>query len=340
VALVLLAFFLRETRAVWVPLALSLLIAFLLDPVVRALQRVRVPRVIGAGLVVAALVASAGWAVWALSDDVAGAVRRLPAQLRQLREQVQSSAAGGLLDRLHEAAMEVQRAAGGPSTAPTPAGEAASAAASVVWLGPAALMTLLGQLTVIAFLVYFLLIGATAWRNRLLRVAGDVLSSRRAGADVIDDINWQIQRFVVVLVFTSVVVGVTTWLALLWLGAPSPAFFGLLAGVLNVIPYFGPILMSLLLALTGFVSGGLPMALQLSAVALVITALEGWLMTPPLLGRATRMNTVTVFVSLLFWSWAWGVWGTVLAIPVMAIVKAIADHIERLAWLSHLLGED
>ena len=74
-------------------------------------------------------------------------------------------------------------------------------------------------------------------------------------------------------------------------------------------------------------------------VALAITSVEGLLLTPALLSRAARMNAAAVFTGLLFWSWIWGVWGTILAVPMLMMLKAICDHIEDLQPIGELLGE-
>ena len=131
-----------------------------------------------------------------------------------------------------------------------------------------------------------------------------------------------------------------TWISLVLLDAPAPGVWSVAAGVFNWVPYFGPIIVSGGLALVGFVAGGMSMALQISLVALVITSVEGSVLTPLVMGRATRMNTLAVFLSLLFWSWVWGIWGTILAVPLTSVIKAIADHVEPLDWLSDLLAAD
>jgi predicted PurR-regulated permease PerM len=74
-------------------------------------------------------------------------------------------------------------------------------------------------------------------------------------------------------------------------------------------------------------------------VLLVITTLEGWLLTPVLLGKAARMNTLAVFLGLLAWSWVWGVWGTLLAVPMLAALKSVCDHVESVHPVSELLAE-
>jgi predicted PurR-regulated permease PerM len=117
------------------------------------------------------------------------------------------------------------------------------------------------------------------------------------------------------------------------------AMWGILAGVFNSIPYFGPVIVSGGLLVVGLVqTGELFEAIKMSGAALAITSLEGWLLDPPLLGKAERMNVVVVFVGLLVWTWLWGGWGTILAVPMMVVIKSIADHIQPLKPVSRLMA--
>jgi predicted PurR-regulated permease PerM len=348
------AFFLRETREVFVPVALALLASFAAYPLVRRIDGLGVPRPVSAALVVGGIVGILGWGGWTLKDDFAAGARDLPQQIRQIRTQVQSGANGGIVSRLREAARELQDAAeftgtsaAGASFVPPGAaaggnGATSSAApiAGYLWQESFSVLSLAGQSTVFVFLLFFFLVGADRWRARLVTLSGDVLSSRRTGAEVLDEINRQIQRFLLVQVATAVIVGVATWVVLLRFGAPTPALWAVAAGLLNWVPYFGPVIVSVGLAIVGFVAGGLEMAGQLAGAALVITTLEGWLLTPLLLGRAARMNTIAILLGLLFWSWVWGVWGTILAVPLMSMIKAVSDQIEPLHWVSTVLADE
>jgi predicted PurR-regulated permease PerM len=143
-----------------------------------------------------------------------------------------------------------------------------------------------------------------------------------------------------VQVFTSTVVGIATWLAFRWLGLEQAAVWGLLAGVFNSIPYVGPVIVSGGTAIVAFLQfGTLSMTLATTGSALVITSLEGFLLTPWLTSRAARMNAVAVFVGLLFWGWVWSVWGMLLAVPMLMVVKSICDHVEDFNGVGELLGD-
>jgi len=116
--------------------------------------------------------------------------------------------------------------------------------------------------------------------------------------------------------------------------------WGLLAGIFNSIPYYGPLLVTGGLAIVGFLQfGTIGMTMAVAGVSLLITTLEGLLLMPTLMGRAASMNQVAVFAGLLFWTWAWGIWGLLLAVPMMMVIKVICDHVEPLQPVGHLLGE-
>ena len=138
----------------------------------------------------------------------------------------------------------------------------------------------------------------------------------------------------------SALVGVATWLAFLWIGVEHAAIWGVAAGVFNTVPYVGPVLITgatTVVALLQF--GTLEKAALVGAVALLITSVEGYLLTPWLTSRASRMNPVAVFVGVLFWAWLWGVWGLLLGVPIIMIVKAICDRVDDLKPIGELLGE-
>jgi predicted PurR-regulated permease PerM len=132
-----------------------------------------------------------------------------------------------------------------------------------------------------------------------------------------------------------------TTTGLLWSG--SMGVFGALNQLLMMLfltPYYGPLIVSGALALVAFLQFGTPyMTVMVAGVSLVITSLEGWLLTPTLMGRVATMNHVAIFVGLLFWSWAWGVWGLLLAVPIMMSIKVVCDHVEDLKPVGRFLGE-
>jgi len=310
--------FLREARDLLIPIALGILISYALEPIVSWLESRGIKRLFGAGLVMLIVLAMAGAGVYALRDDALDVMRAVPQAIERARETVfsqigiDSSASG--------------RATGAATTAGQPPG-----LRSVLSLG--------GHLVVVFFLIFFLLISTPRFRERLLEFAGSNAGQRRTAAIIIDDINTQIQRYLLVLLVTAILVGAATWAVLAWQKLPHAAMWGILAGLFNSIPYFGPVIVGGgLFAVALGEGGGMSQALQVSGAALLITSLEGWLLTPALMGKAERMNVLAVFIGLLVWIWLWGEWGTILAVPMLAVIKSVADHVEGLKRFGRLMA--
>jgi predicted PurR-regulated permease PerM len=213
-------------------------------------------------------------------------------------------------------------------------------ASSLVVSGSVSVLSAANQLIMVLFLTYFMLLSDQLFKRKLVRIVGPNLSTKKVTVQILEDIATQIEQFLVIQILTSAVVGVVTWGALWALGLHQAALWGLLAGVFNSIPYYGPLLVAGGLSIVGFLQfGTFGMTAAVAGVALVITTLEGSMLTPRLMGRAAQMNTVAVFAGLLFWSWVWGIWGLLLAVPMMMVLKAVCDRIERLEPIALLLGE-
>jgi predicted PurR-regulated permease PerM len=213
-------------------------------------------------------------------------------------------------------------------------------ATEYLWSGGMGALWLLGQFAMVLFLVYFLLVTGDLYKRKLVKLAGPTLTRKKITIQILDDMNRQIGTFIRVQVLTSAIVAVATAFALWWFGVEHFVLWGLLAGVFNSIPYFGPVVVTGGLAVVTFLQfDDLLRTGYVCSVALAITSLEGWLLTPALVSRAAQMNPVAIFVGLLFWSWVWGIWGTILAVPMMMMIKAICDRVEDLQPVGELLGE-
>jgi predicted PurR-regulated permease PerM len=340
---------LRLAKAVLIPIVIAMLLSFALSPVVGMLKRWGVPRGLGAGLVLLLLAGGTGWLVYSVRGQAMALVEELPRAAQEVRESLQAArrrGEGTALDKVQKAAEELEQTAteaAGPEVSPQGVQRVQVVEPPLVrdylWLGGVGIATLIAQIVLILFLVFFLLLSGDLYRRKLVKIVGPSLSQKKITVQILDEINLQIERFLVVRLLTSTVVGVATWLALWVLGVEGAAIWGLAAGIFNTIPYFGPAIVSGAVAVVSYLQfGSATMALYASGITLAITGLEGWLITPPLMGRAGRMNEVAIFVGLLFWTWIWGIWGTILAVPMMMVLKAICDRVEDLQPVGELLG--
>jgi predicted PurR-regulated permease PerM len=193
---------------------------------------------------------------------------------------------------------------------------------------------------VILCLVYYLLASGDLYKRKVVRLAGPTLSQKKITLHILEEIDRQIERFLQARIFISVIVGLVIWVGFRLLELREAGIWGIIAAVLFAIPYVGPAVVIMGAAVAGFVQfGSLAMAGAAGGLALAVAAIEGNVLTPWLMGRVGQMNTVAVFVSLLFWGWIWGVWGLLLAVPIMAAAKAVCERIEDLSSYAELLKE-
>ena len=344
IAVVATIFLLNWGAPFFIPLFVALLIAYALSPVVALLERVVRYRVAAAAIVVLGIAAMIGVAAWAWSDDVAtiwdkvpNAVRSISKSVKQVAQQPSSPMA-----EVKKAAQELEAIGDGgrkPAAAAAPAPTASPPMWQLLWSSGKGVLVAAAQVTVVFFLVFFMLASGDLFRQKLVRIAGDKLSKQRFTLQVIDEIDQQIRRYLVVVLISNVLVGLGTWISFRLLGVEYAEIWGFIAALLHTAPYFGPALVavaSLVAAFVQFESWG--RALLVSGATILVATVVGMVFATWLASRQTRMNTTASFVGLLFFSWIWGLWGVLLAIPMLAIVKAVCDRNEDWKGVGELLG--
>ena len=341
---------LRMAQDVLVPVVLGILITYALDPVVTALAKVGIKREIASALVLLGVIGGLGGTAYALRSQAIIVLDELPEGARRIRETfARNRSSDSPMEKVQKAAKEIEKtateaaAAGADTEKNIPEVRIASPsnwANDYLWWGSMGAVALVGQGVVIFFLVYFLLASGDLYKRKLLNLAGPRLSEKKISVQILREIDDQIGRFLLVQVLTATLVAVVTGGVLHLMGVNQPAVWGAAAGILNSIPYFGAMMVSSGLAIVAFLQfGRLDMTLYVSGVALLITTLEGFLLTPALMGKAARINQVAMFVGILFWSWMWGVVGMILAVPILMAMRVISDRVDALAPLAELLGE-
>lgn len=337
-------------QEVFIPIVLSMLISYALEPPVLWLVRLHIPRIVASAVIVALLAGVMGYGMYALYDEGAQIVATVPQAAQKLRVILRghSNSQPGAIQQVQQAAEELQKTADeAAGRNPTPRGvqrvqvvEPAFNMRDYVTWGSANLVAFAGQTVLVIFFVFFLLASGDLFKRKLVKVVGPSLEKKKITVQILNEIDTQIELFLFVRVITSVFVGVATWIAFRFIGLEQAGFWGLCAGVFNSIPYFGPVIVAAGTAIVAFLQfGTIGMTAFVSGMSLVITSLEGWLLTPWLTSRTARTNEVAIFVGLIFWSFVWGIWGTLLAVPMLVVVKACCDRIEDLKPIGELLGE-
>ena len=343
---------LQYAQPVLIPVVIGVLLSYVLGPIVESLARRGLSRWIGAALVLSLLCGALGFSTYKLAPQLLSIVDDMPTATRRLLERSKVSRIPqedeSAIDKVQRAATEIDKAAAAAAEpTPTQRGvtrvqivEPAFRATDYLWAGGKNVLAFMGQFTMVLFLVFFLLVTGDLFKRKLVKIAGPTLTKKKITVQIMDDINRQISGFLRVQVLTSALVGVLTSIALWYFGVRQFIIWGIFAGIFNSIPYLGPLIVTGGLGIVAFIQfDDLLKTGYICAVAMAITSLEGWLLTPTLMSRAAQMNPVAIFVGLLFWSWVWGVWGTILAVPMMMTAKAICDRVEDLQPVGELLGE-
>jgi predicted PurR-regulated permease PerM len=341
---------LHWAAAVFIPVMLGLVFSYALSPIVAWLELRHVPRVASAALLILGIVGGAGATVYSLSDDASTLVELLPAAAQKLHDAVRlhPGSKANPLDTVQKAATALEKATEDTAgAAPPPRGvqrvqieKPKFDIKDHLWSGSLGLLAMLAQVATVALITFFLMVSGDSFRRKLVRLAGPTLSKKKITLQALNQINDQIQRYLLVQLFTSVVVGVATWLSFLAIGLENAAVWGIAAGVLNLVPYIGNPIISGGSALVAFLQfGQFETAVLVGGISMLIHGIEGFLLTPWLTSRTNRMNPVAIFIGVLAWGWLWGVWGLLLGVPILAIIKAVCDRIDELKPIGEFLGE-
>jgi predicted PurR-regulated permease PerM len=335
-------------RAFFVPLLLGILASYTLHPLVDWLAAWRVPRGVGAALVLALLVGGVSWIGFAVSDDTSALIEKLPEAARKLRRDLSTARTGApsALQNVQEATSELQAAATDAGARAKPATRPSAAQVQEsTWLRDytlaqtALLATVAAQTPIVLLLTYFLLASGAHFRRKLVQLVGPSLSRKKEAVHILDEIDVQVQRYLLAVLASNSLLALCTWLAFLGLGLDQAGAWGVAAGVLHFIPYIGPALIALGSGVAAFLqSGSLSYALCVAVVSMLVAGAIGFAFMTWLQSRFARVNAAVLFIALLFFGWLWGVWGLLLGAPIVAIAKVVFDRVESLNPVGELLG--
>ena len=343
-------FALNWARAVVVPVLLGLTFSYALTPIVKGLTRRHLPRALAAALLLGCIVGGLGFVAWSLSDDAVAMLDKLPEVAQRLRRELvgqRDQGAVAAITQVQKAATEIENAAADPAQAAAPARATRVQIEPMhfnvrdhLWTGTLGLLTALGYTTVVLFVTFFLLASGDSFRRKLVRIAGPGFGPRRLTVGALDEIDHHIQRYLLVQLFTSAVVGLAVWLGFWWLGVDSAPVWGALGFLLNLIPYIGAVALTGASAVFAYAQfGSIKMALLVGGTAMLINVLESNVLTPWMTVRGSRLNPVAVFVGVLAWGWLWGLGGLFLGMPMLIALKAICDRVDELHAVGEFLGD-
>ncbi|MFY2762911.1 AI-2E family transporter [Arenimonas sp. MALMAid1274] len=304
------------------PVVMAAFFAMLLSPLMRRAPLRWLPRGVAALMLVAGLLGSLGAvgmfiakpaSEWAMNVPfvMREAAPKLKEMIRPLREATRASAS---FNDFTEDEDEAERVVVRP-----PRADLVSSTPRV-----------LGSLFAVLLLTFSFLVYGDDVLSKLMSLRR-TRAQKRLTADIVQQIQSDLSRYMLTISATSVVLGAATAAFLWYLGVEDPLLWGVLAAVLNLTPFIGPLVMSLLLALVGLSEfDTVGAALLPSAGFLLLHGIESQVLTPLVLGRTMKINPLAIILWLMLWGWLWGVVGLLVAVPMLVCLKIVASRVE--AW--------
>ena len=295
---------LKLASAFFLPVIASALLALLLAPPVRWLSKRGMPAGAAAAIVMLSLVVVTGALMFSLARPAAAWLARAPATIVQAEDKLQKIAAPFI--NLQRTAAKVQEAAtAGADSSKTTTTKVEMAPPGLLSNVPGTTVGFFGAVSTVLFLTFFLLAAGERFSEKL----GDIMPERyrRQMIDGLRDMQAQMSRYLSTSAMIRASLGFATWLLLKLVGLPNPALFGVVAAVLNFIPYLGSLAMLLIIGVASLVTFDTTSQVLLTMGAFfTLSLVEGNVVTPLLLGHRLPLNAVAIFVGLLFWGWIWG----------------------------------
>lgn len=322
-------------RAFLVPLAVALILYFLLLPPVRALRAARIPESLGAALVLLALVGTVAIGFYALSWPATAWMARAPESLQRVEAKLRPLVRR--VQRLTHTAEEVGRITDTTVPAsPTPEVKIKEPSFGSLFVG--GIQSFLAGTVVVFTLVYFMLAEGDDLLRKVLH-AFPRLKDRKRAVLIAREMERQISGYLFFTTLMNAIFGVLVAAVLWLLGMPNPMLWGFVAGVTKFIPYVGGLVCTVVLALASIVAfDDMWWALLVPGVFLAIDTVHGNVLLPLLLGRRFTLDPSVLFVGLFFWWYVWGTAGALLAVPMMSALRIFCDHFDGLQRLGRFLG--
>ena len=330
---------------------LGVLLAYALNPLVIRLESVKVHRVIGSTLIIIALVSGIIFSGYALRGQVQSIISILPEAAVKLTSGFAVKRGDPLtnIQKVQIAANQVETAASSVEnnikTKKKPVmrvvlEEPKFKVGDFLWRGSLGVFGFIGEAITMIFIAYFFLLSGDTFKRKLVKITGPSLTQKKITVNILMDINSSIQGYMFMLLITNVIVGILSWAAFRALGLENSGAWAVAAGFMHIVPYFGPVATAAATGMAAYMQfDSILMALLVSGASIVIATVVGVFITTWMTGRIAKMNAAAVFIALIFFSWLWGLWGMLLGIPVIVILKVICEHIEHLQPIAELLGE-
>lgn len=334
----------------FIPLIFSILVSYTLNPVVVWLGHINIPRALATTIVMLTLACGAAFMVSAMHDEFQTILTRLPEAAQKISKAVSKAQDGqpSTMQKIQTVATEIENATKQESTnrlnsraggLPAVSGPAFKIQ-DWLWAGSMSAAGMIGQVTMVGFLIFLLLLSGDSFKRKLVKIVGPSLASKKITVHILDAINSSIQNYMFMLLVTNVLLALLLWVLFRWMGLENAGAWAVAAGCLHIIPYFGQLFIAVAVGLVAFLQfGSLSKMFLASGSSLLVAVLVGTFLTTWMTGKIAKMNATAVFIGLLFFGWLWGIWGLLLGVPIIVMIRVVAEHIDGLQSVAELLSE-
>lgn len=322
-------------RDLIMPIVAGIILSLVLSPVIRKLKKYGLPEPLAAAFLVIGLVVATGTAAYNLSEPVAEWVEAAPEVFPRIERK---------LETLKKPVEEIKKASENVEEI-TDVEPGENSAQEVVIQTPklherllGGLRDILAQFVIIFGLLFFLLASGDMFLEKTVSSLPRLADKKRA-VDIVRETQRLVSRYLLTISLINVSLGTVTAVFMVFLGVPNVVLWGIVAALLNFIPYLGALLGIGTFFVVGLLSfDELWKALLVSGGYFLLTVIEGQFVTPAVLGMRLKMNPVVIFVAVVFWGWMWGIPGLLLAVPLLLTFKIVCDRFESLSAIGDYLG--
>lgn len=328
---------LHLARDLVLPIVVALLLNWMFMPAIRALQKLRIPAPLGAGIIVFGLLAAFVGGIYNLAEPAGNWTERAPQVLRQIGAKLNLITAPvkevtSATDKVQDLAESM---AGGNADRKVQEVVVRERRFTAIVMDAAKEFSLSVISAVI--LLYFLLASGDMFLRKIIAVTPQLADKKRA-VEISRQVETDISTYLFTVTAINVALGCAVALAMQLMGVPNPMLWGVMVGSLNFIPYLGDVVSLTVLTIVGLLTfDELWRSLLVPGVFYALTALEGYFVTPLILGQRLRLNPVVIVLSLLLWGWLWGIPGALLAVPILVVLKSVGERVESLKSYSEFL---
>lgn len=334
-----------------ITMLLGVLLAYALNPLVNKLEHIKINRFIGSTMVILALISSIAFGGYALRGQVQSIISTLPEAATKFTSGFAVKRGEPLtnMQKIQIAANQVEKATSEAEnniskprkpTMHVVLDERKFKIGDFLWRSSLGVFGFIAEAVTMIFLAYFILLSGDSFKRKLVKLTGPSLTKKKITVNILTDINHSIQRYIYMLIVTNIIAGALSWVVFRLLGLENAGAWAVAAGFMHIVPYFGPAATAAVTGMAAYMQfNSLLMALVVSGASVLIATIVGVFITTWMTGRIAKMNSAAVFIALIFFSWLWGLWGMLLGIPVIFIVKVVCEHIEHLQPIAELLGD-